>query len=378
MQFTDLQSQYGASRSLINSRIQGVLDHGQYVMGPEVAELERRLASYTGARHCITVSSGTMALAIALMAVGIGPGDDVITSPFAAIATTEAILLAGATPVFIDIERATCTLDPRLIEPAITPATRAIIPVSLYGQPSDMDAINGVAARHGLAVIENGAQSFGATYHGRQSGNLSLIGCTSFFPSHPLGCYGDGGALLTNDDTLAAAIRDIRMHGRARRHARAHVRLGPGARMDTLQCAIVLAKLDRFDSEIKQRRLVAAAYDDMLQPHVQLVGCRSDRSSVHAQYPVLVEDRERVRAVLAQAGIPTAVHYPVPVHRQPAYTHLAPGASCPVADAMAASVLSLPIGPYLAPSDARHVALTLLDATRARHLRAVESVELPR
>ncbi|MEM8514021.1 UDP-2-acetamido-2-deoxy-ribo-hexuluronate aminotransferase [Massilia sp. MP_M2] len=375
MKFTDLTSQYDASRSLINSRIQSVLDHGQYVMGPEVAELEQRLASYTGARHCITVSSGTTAMAIALMAVGIGPGDDVITSPFAAIAATEAILLAGAKPVFIDIERATCTLDPRLIEPAITPATRAIIPVSLYGQPSDMDAISSVAARHGLTVIENGAQSFGATYHGRQSGNLSLIGCTSFFPAHPLGCYGDGGALLTNDDALAGAMRAIRMHGRARRHA--HVRLGPGARMDTLQCAIVLAKLERFDQEIKQRRLVAAAYDAMLQQHVPLIGSRSDRTSVYAQYTVLVEDRERVRAVLAQAGIPTVVHYPVPVHRQPAYAHLAAGASCPVTDAMAASVLSLPIGPYLAASDARRVALSLLDATAARQLQSVESVELP-
>lgn len=377
MQFTDLQSQYGASRSLINSRIQTVLDHGQYIMGPEVAELERRLAGYTGARYCITVSSGTTALAIALMAAGIGPGDSVITSPFAGIATTEAILLVGARPVFIDIERASCTLDPGLIEHAIRPATRAIIPVSLYGQPSDMDAINSVAARHGLAVIENGAQSFGATYRGRQSGNLSLIGCTSFSPSHPLGCYGDGGALLTNDDALAGAMRDIRMHGRVRRHAHGHVRLGPGARMDTLQCAIVLAKLDRFNQEIKQRRLVAAAYDEMLQPHLQLIGCRSDRTSVHAQYTVLVEDRERVRAVLAQAGIPTVVHYPVPVHRQPAYAHLAPGASCPVTDAMAASVLSLPIGPYLAPSEARHVALSLLDATKARHMRGMESVELP-
>ena len=375
MKFTDLTSQYGASRSLINSRIQCVLDHGQYVMGPEVAELEQRLAGYTGARHCITVSSGTTAMAIALMAVGIGPGDDVITSPFAAIAATEAILLAGAKPVFIDIERATCTLDPRLIEPAITPATRAIIPVSLYGQPSDMDAINSIAARHGLTVIENGAQSFGATYHGRQSGNLSLIGCTSFFPTHPLGCYGDGGALLTNDDALAGAMHAIRMHGRARRHA--HVRLGPGARMDTLQCAIVLAKLERFDQEIKRRRLVAAAYDAMLQQHVPLIGSRSDRTSVYAQYTVLVEDRERVRAALSQAGIPTVVHYPVPVHRQPAYAHLAAGASCPVTDAMAASVLSLPIGPYLAASDARRVALSLLDATAPRQVRSVESVELP-
>jgi len=374
MQSIDPRSQDEPSRSLINSRIQAVLDHGQYIMGPEVAELEQRLAGYTGARHCITASSGTTALAIALMAIGIGPGDDVITTPFAASAAAKAIVLVGARPVFADIERATCTLDPQLIEGAITPATRAVIPVALYGQPPDMDAINSVAARHGLAVIEDGAQSFGATYRGRQSGNLSTIGCTSFFPTNPLGCYGDGGALFTNDDAFAGAMRDIRMHSQARRHA--HNRFGHDACMATLQCAIVLARLERFDWDIRQRRRIAAAYDEMLQPHLSVVGCRPDRTSACAGYAVLVEQREQVRAILEHAGVPTAVHYPVPVHRQPAYAQLAADASCPVADAMASCLLSLPIGPHLAAADVRHVAQCLLRVTEQLQARGVESVEL--
>ena len=374
MQSVELRSQDDTSRSLINSRIQAVLDHGQYIMGPEVAELEQRLADYTGVRHCITVSSGRTALAIAMMALGIGPGDDVITTPFAASAAAKAITRVGARPVFADIERVTCMLDPRLIEQVITPATRAVIPVSLYGQPPDMDAINSVAARHGLAVIEDGAQSFGATYRGRQSGNLSTIGCTSFFPTNPLGCYGDGGALFTNDDALASTMRHIRMHSRARRHA--YDRFGDDACMKTLQCAIVLARLERFDWDIKQRRRIAAAYDEMLQPHLPVAGCRSDRTSACAGYAVLVEQREQVRAILAHAGVPTAVHYPVPVHRQPAFAQLAAGASCPVADAIATSVLSLPIGPYLAAKEIRRVAQCLLRATGPLQARSVESLEL--
>lgn len=360
MEFIDLKSQYLASRELINKRIQAVLDHGQYIMGPEVAELEERLADHTGARHCITVSSGTEALVIALMALGVGPGDEVITTPFSFIATAEAVLLVGAKPVFVDIERATCNIDPHLVEHRITSRTRAIIPVSLYGQPSDMHTVNQIAARHGLAVIEDGAQSFGATYRGRQSGNLSTIGCTSFFPSKPLGCYGDGGALFTSDGTLAATMREIRVHGQSRRYV--HTRLGVGGRMDTLQCAVVLAKLERFHWEVEQRQRAAAAYDEMLRPHVPVLACQADRTSVYAQYTVLVEHRDRVRAALEAAGIPTAVHYPLPIHQQPAYAHLAEGECYPVSEEMAARVLSLPMGPYLSAPDARHVASSLLRA----------------
>ena len=363
MEFIDLKSQYQASRDLINDRIQCVLDHGQYIMGPEVAELEARLADYTGARHCVTVASGTEALLIALMALGVQPGDEVVTTPFTFIATAEAIVLLGAVPVFVDIDPVTLNIAPGLIEQTITPRTRAIMPVSLYGQPADMDEINAIAQRHGLAVIEDGAQSFGATYRGRRSGNLSTIGCTSFFPSKPLGCYGDGGALFTSDDDLARAMREIRVHGQSRRYV--HTRVGVGGRMDTLQCAIVLAKLGLFDWELRQRQRAAEVYDGLLAGRVRHAGRRPDRSNVYAQYTVIVERRNDVQRALLAAGIPTAVHYPVPIHRQPAYIHLAADAHCPVASAMADRVISLPMGPYLIDDDIRTVCAALLDAVEA-------------
>jgi UDP-2-acetamido-2-deoxy-ribo-hexuluronate aminotransferase len=362
MEFIDLNAQYQASRERINSRIQAVLDHGQYIMGPEVAELEGRLAAFTGARHCITVASGTEALVISLMALGIKPGDEVITTPFSFIATAEAIVLLGAVPVFADIDPATCNLDPTLIEAKITTRTRAIMPVSLYGQPADMDEINSIAKRHGLAVIEDAAQSFGAVYRGKRSCNLSTIGCTSFFPSKPLGCYGDGGAIFTSDDELATAMREIRVHGQSRRYV--HTRIGVGGRMDTLQCAIVLAKLDRFDWELAQRAKVAARYDALLSGRIDLIGRGPDRSSVYAQYTVAIDERDRIQAVLHAASIPTAVHYPVPIHMQPAYAHLSSPDGCPIARDMAARVMSLPMGPYLPPAASHQVAATLLQAAR--------------
>jgi UDP-2-acetamido-2-deoxy-ribo-hexuluronate aminotransferase len=360
MEFIDLKSQYQASRELINARIQAVLDHGQYIMGPEVAELEERLAAWSGARHCVTVSSGTEALLIALMALGVGPGDEVITTPFSFIATAEAIVLVGATPVFADIDPVTCNIDPSLVEGLVTPRTRAIMPVSLYGQPADMEALNAIALRHGLAVVEDAAQSFGAVYRGKKSGNLSTIGCTSFFPSKPLGCYGDGGALFTSDDAVAAAAREIRVHGQSRRYV--HTRVGVGGRMDTLQCAVVLAKLERFEWEIAQRQRAAASYDTLFSGRLQLVGRRRDRTSAYAQYTVVLDERERVQAQLHAQGIPTAVHYPVPMHLQPAYAHLSSPDACPVARAMAAKVMSLPMGPYLDDASARQVAMAVLQA----------------
>jgi len=362
MEFIDLKSQYLASRALIDGRIHAVLDHGQYILGPEVAELEARLAARTGARHCITVSSGTEALVIALMALGVKAGDEVITTPFSFIAAAEAVLLVGATPVFVDVEAATGNIDARLIAERITPRTRAILPVSLYGQPADMDAIEAIADPYGIAVIEDAAQSFGATYRGRHSCHLSTVGCTSFFPSKPLGCYGDGGALFTDDDVLAQAMREIRVHGQSHRYV--HTRLGVGGRMDTLQCAVVLAKLDSFDWEIEQRRRAAADYDALLRHQVPVLAVRHDRTSVYAQYTVLVDERERVRAALTAAGIPSAVHYPVPIHHQGAYAHLAHGAAYPVAEGLARRVLSLPIGPFLQRADAQRVAEALLAACR--------------
>ena len=364
MEFIDLKSQYQAARGSIDARIQAVLDHGQYIMGPEVAELEARLAAYTGARHCITVSSGTEALLISLMALGIGRGDEVITTPFSFIATAEAIVLLGAVPVFADIDMATCNIDPTLIEEKITARTRAIMPVSLFGQPADMDAINAIATRHGLAVIEDAAQSFGATYQGKRSCNLSAIGCTSFFPSKPLGCYGDGGAIFTSDDALATAMREIRIHGQSRRYV--HTRIGVGGRMDTLQCAIVLAKLERFDWELGQRARVAARYDALLSGKLDLVARPRDRSSVYAQYTVVLDERERIQAALHAAAIPTAVHYPVPMHLQPAYAEWCHPDAAPVAQAMAGKVLSLPMGPYLDDDSVERVASTLLQAAGQR------------
>jgi UDP-2-acetamido-2-deoxy-ribo-hexuluronate aminotransferase len=361
VEFIDLKSQYNDARATIDARIHAVLDHGQYIMGPEVAELENRLATFSGARHCITVASGTEALLIALMALGIGPGDEVITTPFSFIATAEAIVLTGATPVFADIDPVSCNINPGLVEALITPRTRAIMPVSLFGQPSNMDALNAIALRHGLTVIEDAAQSFGATYQGRRSCNLSTIGCTSFFPSKPLGCYGDGGALFTSDDTLAAAMREIRVHGQSHRYV--HTRVGVGGRMDTIQCAIVLAKLDRFEWELRQRIRVAASYDALLSGRVQLVGRANDRTSAFAQYTVVVEGRSRVQAELNAADIPTAVHYPVPIHLQPAYAGLSTPDSCPASSYMAARVLSLPMSPYLSDSDIHTVAAAVLQAT---------------
>ena len=340
----DLKIQYAALRGAIDERIQRVLDHGQYIMGPEVKELEERLAALTDAKDCITCASGTEALLIALMALGIKAGDEVITTPFSFIATAEVIALAGATPVFVDVESDTCNLDVRKLEEAITQRTRAIMPVSLYGQPADMDEINAIAARRGLAVIEDAAQSFGATYKRRHSCNLSTIGCTSFFPSKPLGCYGDGGAIFTSDASLAKAMREIRVHGQESRYY--HTRIGVGGRMDTIQCAVLLAKLERFEWEIAQRQAVAARYADLLaglRGQVDLPVVRSDRTSAYAQYTVCVPSRAQVQADLQGAGVPTAIHYPVPMHKQPAYASLAKHGPLPVSERLAERVLSLPM-----------------------------------
>jgi UDP-2-acetamido-2-deoxy-ribo-hexuluronate aminotransferase len=360
MEFIDLKSQYAALRASIDQRIQAVLDHGHYIMGPEVEELEQRLAAYTGARHCITVASGTEALLISLMALGVGPGDEVITTPFSFIATAEVIVLLGATPVFADIEPDTCNIDATLLEDRITSRTRAIMPVSLYGQPCDMDRINAVAKTYGLAVIEDAAQSFGATYRGRKSGNLSTIGCTSFFPSKPLGCYGDGGAIFTSDDALGQAMREIRVHGQSRRYV--HSRVGVGGRMDTLQCAIVLAKLERFEWELEQRRNIGARYNQLFDQRIEAIRQRPDRTSVFAQYTVIVEDRPAAQAALKEMNIPSAVHYPVPIPLQSAYLPFCSSERLPVAMEMSHKVMSLPMGPYLDAVSIERVADTLLAA----------------
>ena len=348
LQFIDLKTQYAALRETINARIQRVLDHGQYIMGPEVKELEGKLAVFTGAKHCITVASGTEALLISLMALDLKPGDEVITTPFTFAATAEMIVLLGGKPVFVDIEPDTCNIDASLIEAKITPRTRAIMPVSLYGQCADMDEINAIAARHGnIPVIEDAAQSFGATYKGRKSCNLSTLGCTSFFPSKPLGCYGDGGAIFTNDDTLAQACREIRVHGQSKRYA--HTRVGVGGRMDTLQCAVVLGKLERFEWEVEQRLALGEQYSRLLAdvPGLAQLTVRPDRNCVWSQYTVFLDRRAEVQAGLQAQGIPTAVHYPKPLHHQPAYSALCCPDCCPESLRAAERVMSLPMSPDL-------------------------------
>jgi UDP-2-acetamido-2-deoxy-ribo-hexuluronate aminotransferase len=364
--FIDLKTQFRALQPEIEARIDAVLAHGQYIMGPEVLDLEERLQARTGAAHCITVASGTEALLIGLMALGIGPGDEVITTPFTFIATAEVIVLLGAKPVFVDIEPDTCNMDVRLLDRAITGRTRAIIPVSLYGQTSDMDEINAVAARHGgIPVIEDAAQSFGARYRDRESGHLSTLGCTSFFPSKPLGCYGDGGAIFTDDNALAQACREIRVHGQSRRYV--HTRVGVGGRMDTLQCAVVLAKLGRFEWEIARRLEAGQRYNQMLDEiGLSRVVQRADRTSVFAQYTVFIPDRDAVQRRLSDAGVPTAVHYPVPINEQPAYSHLCCPDCTPVASRAARLVMSLPMGPDIDEESQRRVVAELERSLRSR------------
>lgn len=363
MHFIDLQAQYRQIQDEVQRRMLAVLSSGQYIMGPEVAELEEKLAAYVGARHCVGVSDGTTALLIALMALGIKPGDEVITTPFTFIATGEMIALIGATPVFVDIDPDTYNIDPSRVEAAITPRTRAIMPVSLYGQCADFDAINAIAARHGLPVIEDAAQSFGATLGGKTSCGLTTIGCTSFFPSKPLGCYGDGGACFTNDDDLAKRMREIRQHGQDRRYH--HPVIGLNGRLDTIQAAALLAKLPIFPGEVDARARIGARYSALLGNAVRTPRLRAGATSVYAQYTVEVEERDRVIAELQAAGIPTAVHYPIPLHLQPAFANLEQGVgSFPVAEAAGSRVMSLPMHPYLSEADQDRVVAALVAAVR--------------
>ncbi|MGO4703742.1 DegT/DnrJ/EryC1/StrS family aminotransferase [Dyella sp. 2RAB6] len=356
--FIDLKAQQARIKARIDEGIQRVLAHGQFILGPEVAELEEKLAAYVGAKHCISCANGTDALQIALMALGVGPGDEVIMPGFTYIATAETAAILHARPVYVDIDPRTYLMDPALLEAAITPRTRAIVPVSLYGQCVDIDAINAIAARHGIPVIEDAAQSFGATYKGRRSCNLTTIACTSFFPSKPLGCYGDGGAMFTNDDTLATVMRQIARHGQDRRYH--HIRVGMNSRLDTLQAAILLPKLAILDEEIGQRQQVAAAYARHLsEAGVEPPFVEAHNLSVYGQYTIRVEDREAVQARLKEAGVPTAVHYPLPLNRQPAVEDAA--AQLPFGDRAAREVLSLPMHPYL--SDAQ--VATIVDGLAA-------------
>lgn len=352
MEFIDLKSQQARIKAKIDQRIQDVLSHGRYVMGPELDELEERLKNYVGTRHCIGASSGTDTLLIAMMALGIGPGDEVITVPFTWISTAEMIALIGATPVFVDIDETTWNMDVSKLESAITEKTKAIMPVGIFGQTADMIGINEIASRNGnLPVIEDAAQSFGATHHGKKSGGLSTIGSTSFFPSKPLGCYGDGGGLFTNDDELAERMRHIRVHGQTERHH--HPILGINGRLDTLQAAILLEKLEIFDGEILRRQEVAQAYGDGIRnSSVTLPMVGPSNTSVFAQYTILSSNRDVLAASLKKAGIPSVSYYAVPLHLQPVFADLGyKKGQFPITEDVASRGLSLPMNPYLSEEE---------------------------
>ena len=345
MQFIDLGAQQARIKDKIDTNIQRVLSHGQYILGPEVAELEDKLVEFTGAKYCISCANGTDALQVALMALGIEAGDEVVTPGFTYIATAETVALLGAKPVYLDIDPKTYNLDPKKLEAVITPNTKAIIPVSLYGQCADMDAVNAIAEKYDLPVIEDAAQSFGATYKGRKSCNLSTIATTSFFPSKPLGCYGDGGAIFTSDEELAKIIRQIARHGQDRRYH--HVRVGVNSRLDTLQAAILLPKLEIFAEEVELRNQVARLYTSLLNdagidstPYIEDYNVSS-----WAQYTIRVKNRDQLQHKLKESGIPTAVHYPIPLNKQPAVIDL--NVKLPFGDEVAEEVMSLPMHPYI-------------------------------
>lgn len=358
MQFIDLKPQHALIRADLERRFQKIYEHGRFVMGPEIEEAEAELAEFCGAKHAITVGNGTDAILVALMALDIGPGDEVITPAFSFFATAEMIVLLGAKPVFVDIDPHTYNTDPQAVEAAITPHTKAIMPVSLYGQCADFDAINAIAAKYHLPVIEDAGQSYGASYKNRRSCNLSTIACTSFFPSKPLGCYGEGGACFTHDDRLAAAMREIRNHGSSLRYH--HTRIGLNARFDTLQAAVILAKLKVFREEIERRQQVAAWYRQYLGNYVEIPYIAPHNRSVYAQYTVRVENRDPLAKALLEKGIPTAVHYPVSMHRQPVFGDAYQALQLPHSEHASETVLSLPFDAYKKENEIKQVAETLL------------------
>ena len=347
--FFDLKAQQAVIKRQIDDNIARVMAHGKYILGPEVSLLEERLCESTGAKYCITCANGTDALQIALMAIGVGAGDEVITPAFSYIATAEATALLGAKPVYVDIDPVSFNIDPSLIEEKITTKTKAVIPVSLYGQPADFEKINSIAEKHNLIVIEDAAQSFGAEHHGQKSCNLSDIACTSFFPTKPLGCYGDGGAMFTSDENLAKVLRQIARHGQEKRYY--HTRLGINSRLDTLQAAVLLPKLDILETEIDLRDDLAKKYTVSLNTdnHVICPTILDGNRSAWAQYTLRVVDRDALQQKLKSSGVPTAVHYPLPLNKQPAVCDY--GLQFQNGDVISDHVLSLPMHSYMRKHD---------------------------
>ena len=357
--FANLGLAYKEHKQAIDKAMSEVVNTSSFIMGPAVTELENKLSHFVGAKHSISCSSGTDALLLAMMAMDIQPGDEIITTPFTFIATAETIAFLKAKPVFVDIEETTYNIDPLKIEAAITDKTKAIIPVSLYGQPADMEEINSIANRHNITVIEDAAQSFGATYKGNKSCNLSDIACTSFFPAKPLGCFGDGGAVFTKDDYLAEKIKSLRLHGQSKRYH--HQYVGIGGRLDTLQAAVLNAKLDHYDKDVKRRQEVAQTYSKYLNHHISIPVIKKDRTSVWAQYSIRVEQREVVQQKLKAKGIPTAVHYPMPLHLQECFAYLAgKKGDFPIAEKVSVEILSLPMNPYLTEEEIEYITTNLI------------------
>jgi UDP-2-acetamido-2-deoxy-ribo-hexuluronate aminotransferase len=366
MQFVDLAAQLATIRESVDQRIKKVLDHGNFILGPEVKELEKKLADFAGVKHCISCASGTDALLLPLMAYGVGPGDAIFTTPFTFIATAEVISLLGATPIYVDIDPETFNIDPDKLRQAIrdlksghkpTPQfpdglkPKGIIAVDLFGLPADYDAINAVAGEHGLFVIEDAAQSFGARYKGKMAGSLADVAATSFFPAKPLGCYGDGGAVFTNDDMLATIVESLRVHGKGK-DKYDNIRIGINGRLDTLQAAILLAKLEIFKKEIEMRQEVAARYRAGLKDSVKVPHVPDGYISAWAQYSIISDNKKDIMARLQEAKIPTAVYYPRPLHLQTAFAFLGyKEGSMPVSEQASATIFSLPMHPYLNSND---------------------------
>ena len=362
MQFIDLIAQSERIEDRLLARFKTVLKQGSYIMGPEITELENTLATYVGVKHALTVASGTDALLIALMALDIKAGDEVITTPFSFFATAEVIMFLGAKPVFVDIDPCTYNIDPAQIEQAITKKTKAIMPVSLYGQCADFDEINLIANKYNLPVIEDAAQSFGAIYKGQHSTAITNIGCTSFFPSKPLGCYGDGGACFTNNDELATRMNEIRTHGQSARYY--HTSLGINGRFDTMQAAFLLEKMVIFPEEIELRQSVADRYKELLPFEIKKPTIKSYNKSVYAQYTIEVDERERVQKELQARGIPTAVHYPLGLHMQPIFMKMYPEKqSYPHSEKAAQRVMSIPMHPYLTLAQQKKITGSLHEIT---------------
>ncbi len=363
MKFVDLQSQYRKIERNIHARINKVLEHGHYILGPEVSELEEKLSTFVGARYCITCASGTDALQMSLMSLGIGYGDEVITTDFSFFATAEAIFLTGATPIFVDIKPDTFNIDPSLIESRITDKTKAIIPVSLFGQCCDMDPINNIGREYQIAIIEDAAQSFGATYKGKKSCNLSTIGCTSFFPAKPLGCYGDGGACFTSNEQIASRMDSIRSHGKGE-DKYDNVRIGLNSRLDTIQAAVLLEKLDIFPNEIEARQNIANTYNRLFNGQITTPFVQEHNRSAWAQYCLLADNRDSYIEKLKARNIPTNIYYHKPLSKQSAVRDKITFSNSPPSNSedVASTIFSIPMHPYLSDDDQNEIAEVILNS----------------